>query len=185
MTYLKTFLAAAAFAAVATPALASDSDVAFKGFQTVCGATAAEFPDVVKAAEGDGWKNAQVLGDSMAKVSITDKAARTKTIGAMNLILSTNRGLAQTPGGALTVSDCTVRSDQGEAAALEAAAQGWLGFAGTGGADRMAWHFTRDGGAIKPVTDNGDAAAAGAGLEILTVYRSGASLTMDLMKIRK
>jgi hypothetical protein len=181
-------LAAAVLAGAATPALANDSDIAFNSFNKVCGATAAEYPAVVAAADGDGWQNTPVIGDnSMPKVSVTDKAARKKVVGAQNLVLVTSRGLAQTPNGPLTVSDCTMHSDTGDLAAVEARLQTWLGFAPTStAADRATYRFTTDGSAIKAVTDaNANDAVAGAGLQVLTVSRNGGSLTVDLLKIKK
>jgi hypothetical protein len=178
-------MAAAVIAGAATPALATESDIAFSNFQKVCGAPSAEYPGVMAAADSDGWANSPVTGDTMPKVTISQKGARAKTVGATNLILLASQGLAQTPGGAVTVSDCTVRSDQGDLAQVAARTQAWLGIAPTSpSSDRMTFRFTREDGKATAPADQ-DAAVAGAGLQILTLSRSGGNLTMDLIKLKK
>ena len=188
MTFFKLSMAAALLTAIAAPAFANNSDDAFNSFKTVCGGTAAEYADVVAASQSDGWKVAQVQGtNAMPGVSVTDKATRSKSVSESALMLFASRGLAQISGSAYTVSTCTVSSDRGDLPTLTARAQGWLGFAPHGTtSDSATFRFTMAGGAPTAVADGDiNAAAAAAGLETLTIKRTGSKLTLDLVKFKK
>jgi hypothetical protein len=178
-------LAASLLAAMAAPASAAQADDAFKAFKQVCGDTRADYAAVLAAASQNGWKNTDIMGSTMPGVAIADKAARIKTAGDASLILSVTRGTAN--NGAVKVATCTVQTDRGGYPALSALAQSWLGFAPHDTSDTKAtFRFTEDGAALRAVADTEmDAAAAGAGMEILTVKREGNNATLDFVKFKK
>ena len=180
-------MVALSLAALAGPALAGPSETAFENFRAVCGATAAEFPAVVTAADGSGWKNTQIVTDTMPGVSITDKQARHKPVAGDTLALFVTRGLAHTKTGDIGVSTCTVSSGKADFAALVSLTQQWLGMpAHDTTATKVGFHYTPNGAAAAAVPDGGlDAAAGGAGMMLMSVKTGGGQTTLDLVKLKK
>ena len=183
MNLIKTSLMAVAMAAMAAPAFAADADV-FDAFRQVCGDTAADYPAVVTAAETSGWKAADLLADPMKGVTITDKTTRTKGVGDTGLSLFAWRGTAKDN---VKVSACTIRMDKATMAGLEAAARTWAGFdPQSPDAAKNVFQFTQNAtGRVAVAAGGFDAAAAGAGMEILTVKADSKGGTLDLLTIKK
>jgi hypothetical protein len=177
-------LAAAAAACLAAPACAAGEEQTFAAFRALCADTAADYPAVVARADADGWKPAAIMADTMKGVSVTDKTSRTKTFGDFTLTLFAWRGVTPTN---VKVSDCKVGVERAGFADLQARAQTWLAMAPQQATPQQAiFHFTDAGPAHKAITSaEYEAAAAGAGLDILTVTAEGAGATLDLLKIKR
>ena len=177
---------AAAFCAAASSVVASPAEDTFNAFRHVCGDTHADYAAAVSAAGQSGWKASDASGAGMPGVAIIEKTALTKSAGNAALILSVTRGTANK--GAVNISTCTVQTNRGSGFAdLQAQAQTWLGFAPHDtSASAVTYRFTDDNGAPKAVADTEiDAAAAGAGMMIVTIKKDGANATLDYVKIKK
>jgi hypothetical protein len=187
VTLLRMTLAAAAATALAAPAAAATADDTFNAFKQVCGDTHADYAAAVSAAQKSGWKTTDAMADTMKGVTITDKAARTRTITDQTLLLFATRGTAKAGGGDVGVQTCTVQTDRGAFPDLTARTQAWLGMPPAATTDVTAtFRFTQDAGAYKAVAASElDAAAAGAGMDIVTVRRDGSKATLDFVKIKK
>jgi hypothetical protein len=185
VTLIRTALVAALLGAAATPALANQADETFGAFRKVCGDTRADYTAAVAAAGQSGWKNTDVTGSTMPGVTVLEKASRTKSAGDAALILSVTHGTAS--NGAVNVYTCTLQTDRGGFPDLESRTQAWLGFAPHDTSDsKVTFRFTDDHGALKAVADGDiEAAAAGSGVQILTVKRDGNNATLDYVKIKK
>ena len=173
-------------AALAGPASAGASEAAFQSFRAICGATAAEFPDVVKAADAAGWKPDSKDVTSMDGVQVSEKLSRKKASADGAFELTASHGVAPKFGNA-GVSICTVVSDKAEYGSVLSQIQGWLGVAPHDtAATKTGFHYTMNGAAFAPVPDGGfDAAATGGGMMLLTVHNSGGKTTVDLIKLKK
>ena len=183
MTLVKTCLAAALGAAIAASAHAATAQPAFEAFATVCADTRVDYPAITAAADTGGWKAAEVRAATMEGVAVSDKISRDKAMGGSTLTLFAWRGLK----GTIQISACAVRVSKARFDDLQGAAQTWLGFAPQDSAvKRATFRFTDAAGAHKPLakTDYDDA-AAGAGMEILTVSADGQDTILDLLKIKK
>lgn len=170
---------------VAAPAFASPApaDANFAAFTQVCADTHADYPAVVAAADAQGWRPAQVNGDTLPGVTVTDTLARDKNAGGAALALYAWQGAK----GAIHVSECKVRVGKAKSADMQTAAQAWLGFAPQQAtAKKATFEFTDDGGAHKALTAaDRDTAAAGAGMQILTVTGDQDGVILDILKIKK
>ena len=179
----KTVLAALAAALVA-PACAA-AQPAFNAFASVCGDTRADFPAVAAAADAQGWRKSDVVAESsMPGVAIADRLSRELKAGDSPLTLSAWRG---TTKSGVQVSACTVRVAKPDFAGLRGAAQAWIGFAPQDDAATKAiFRFTDTASAHKALASGEyDAAAAGTGMEILTVSGDSHGAVVDLLKIKK
>ena len=184
--HLKTLYLAAVLAAVAGPALAGSSEDAFQGFRSICGVTAAEFPDVVKAADAASWKTDTQEVSSMDGVAISDKLSRKKTMGDAALTLTASHGVAAKFGNA-GVSICTITSNKAEISSVVSQVQTWLGVAPHDASPmKTGFHYTSNGTGFAAVPDGGfDAAATGGGMMLLTVRNAGGKLTIEVIKLKK
>jgi len=179
---LAALVTTAALAGVAAPAAAQSP--AFTAFATVCATPAADFAEVRKSADANGWGNTDSKSDAdMPGVTIADQLNRANTVDKVDLVLSAWSGAK----GAVKISDCTVHVAKSDFATLSGDAAAWLAFpAQESSATRATYRFTGAGGAHKALTSaDFDAAAAGAGLEILTVSTSANGTVLDLMMIKK
>jgi hypothetical protein len=177
-------VASLAAAALAAPACAA-ADPTFNAFATVCGDTGANFAAVSSAADANGWRRADVVAESsMPGVAIADRLSRELKAGDTPLTLSAWRG---TTKSGVQVSACTVRVAKPDYAGLHDAAQAWIGFAPQDDAATKAiFRFTDTASAHKAlVSGEYDAAAAAAGMEILTVSGDNHGSVVDLLKIKK
>lgn len=182
MIPIKTAIAASLLAAVAAPALAAGGQPAFDAFDTVCGATHADYPAVVAAADAHGWKATQVKADTLPGVSVTDSVSRDNSAGGAALTLFAWQGVK----GKIHVSECKVRVGKGKFAEVQAMAQTWLGFAPQEATPKKAtFMFTDDAGGHKALAAaDRDAAAAAAGLQILTVSAGQDGAVLGILKIK-
>lgn len=183
-----TAAAALSLTAAAGQAFASPSDDAFNDFRTVCGAAGTDFPAVIAAADAGAWKPTQITADTMPNVSITDKQARDKKIGADNLALFVTRGLMHLKtGGDLNVTTCTVSSDKADPATLVALTQKWLGVAPQSvSPTKTGFRYTLNGADPAAVPEGGNTAAVnGGGLVLMSVQSGGGKATLDIEKIKK
>ena len=122
-------LAAAAALTLPIAARAQAADPALEAFEAVCGSAGGDFPSVVRAANpADGWADTPVVAEDDPAVSITDKQARTKSVGGVELTLLATRGLRHTKTGDIPVSTCKISTNKPDPALLPAA-QSWVGTA--------------------------------------------------------
>ncbi len=185
MIMVKTCLASAFLALIAAPALAAapDAGQAFDAFAAVCADTHVDYPAVTAAADAGKWKPTEVKAATMEGVAVTDKISRDAKAGGADLTLFAWRGAK----GAIQVSACTVRVSKAKADDLRGRAQAWAGFAPQDAdAKKATFRFTDAVGARKPLAKpDYEEAAAGAGMEILTVSADGQDTILDLLKIKK
>ncbi len=183
-------LVAVAAAVLAFPlsAFAADAanDPAFDAFRKLCADTGADFPTVVKAADADGWRDAEVIADDLPGVSVTDKAARAKGTGTDVVTLRATRGLRSVKSGDITVSTCTVRGDNAPPGLLDRV-QAWLNMAplstDTGKASYL---LTYDGTTRTVLAQAGiDAAVGKGGAHLLKFKQDGASEILDYERFSK
>ena len=160
------------------------AEPAFDAFAKVCGDSHMDYTAVAKLADSDGWKAQTVVGDTMDKVTISDKLSRGETVGGQDLTLLAWQGAAK---GGTHVTACTVRISHPNYAKLRAAAEVWAGFAPqTNAARRASFQFTDTDGVRHAVAaGDANAAAAGSGLEIMTVWLDPNGAVLDLLKIKK
>lgn len=161
------------------------ADPAFDAFRQLCVATAGDYAAVLTAADTGAWKPVDVTVAPMNGVVVSDKATRGRTIAGGDATLSTWRGKTATN---VTVSTCTVQVAKGDFSAARASTQAWAGFAPQETKDLKAIFRLSDvSGEHKAVTPSDyDAAAAGPGMEIITVTGgANGGVNLDLLKIKK
>lgn len=175
---------AAAFLAAAAPAFAAPGGAqSFAAFTKVCGDTHADYPAVVAAADAGGWRPTQVKADAFPGVTVAESLSRDTSAGGAALTLYAWRGAK----GAIQIAECQVRIGKGKLAEMRAAAQAWLGFAPQDAtAKKATFLFTDEGGAHKAVAQaDRDTAAAGAGLQMMTVSGDPDGAIVSILKIKK
>ena len=178
----KCFVFAAAILAVAGPVWA---DTAFTEFATVCADTRADLAAVGAAADAKGWRNTQQMGATvMPGVTVDGKLSKGAKLGDAPLALSAWRGATKS---GVQVSDCTVRVDRTDFPQEVARAQAWAGFAAQEAASQKRIFRFTDVSGVRHSLARGeyDAAAAGPGLEILTISSDNQGTTLDLLRIKK
>ncbi len=176
---------AVAATALANSSWAGEPAPVFAAFTAVCVQPAADFAGVSKAAEANGWGATDAPSDEgMPGVTVADKLSKATTAGRAGLVLSAWTGATQK---GVKVSDCAVHVAGTDFGALRAAAASWLAFApAESTAKKAVFRFTEDAGAHRALTANEyDAAAGGAGLQILTVSGDANGTVLDLMMIKK
>ncbi|HEY2707381.1 MAG TPA: hypothetical protein VGI95_04950 [Caulobacteraceae bacterium] len=142
---------AAAVSALAIPmtASAAGADPAFDAFQSLCWNNSGEYVSTTHAADADGWRNTDVVADSDANMSITDKAAREKTTDAGRLTLLVTHGLRHMSTGDLKVNTCKVSFNKADAGVIGEASS-WIGAPQDGGDNTLGAFYVKLG-AGKPV----------------------------------
>jgi hypothetical protein len=186
LSLIRISLAAAAAAAIATPALADQAGDTFNAFRAVCGDTHADYTAAIAAAGKTGWQASQFAGAVMGGVTVIDKADRGKAIGDASLVLTMMHGTA-VKDPTVNVYTCTLQTDRGGYPALKSAVQGWLGFDPASTTDSVTtYRFTEENGKFRAAAASEfDSAAAAGGMEILTVKRDGNTAILDYVKIKK
>lgn len=182
---LATLATALGALALASPVQAGEPTPVFGAFAAVCGGSGANFAAVRAAADAHGWGPTDVQPDpSMASVTVADQMSRASTVDKKSLVLSAWGGQTKT---GVKVSDCAVHAAATDFAALRDDATSWLTFAPAESTDRKAvFRFTAEGAVLRALTPaEFDAAAGGAGLEILTVSGDANGTVLDLMMIKK
>ncbi|MEO8812139.1 MAG: hypothetical protein ABI376_04410 [Caulobacteraceae bacterium] len=181
MTPIKIALAAAALAAFAAPVAA---EPVFDAFTAVCAAGHADYPAVVEAAENGGWHATTVTGDAtMPGVTISDKIALSRKLDGAPLTLLAWRGTK----GAIKINACTMRVGKADFPQLQAAARDWLGFVPQDvQPKKVVARFTETPtGHHALIAAEYEGAAAGDGMEILTVSTDAHGAVLDVLKIKK
>jgi len=176
---------AATAALGSAPAWAAGASPFFDAFANVCAVPAADFAAVKSAAETQRWGPTDTKADaSMAGVTVADTLALASSVGKTGLVLSAWHGTTKT---GVKISDCTVHVQKSDFPAVKEAAVAWLAFpAQEDSPKRAIYRFTDTVGAHHPLTPGEfDAAAAGAGLQILTVSGDADGTVLDLMMIKK
>ena len=174
-------LTAAFCAGLALPVAAASP--AFDAFARVCGDTHVDYSAIVNALDFKVWKPTPVTSATMDGATVSDKVSRGATIGDTPLTLFAWKGTK----GPYQFTACTIRVSGGKLDAFTTEAQAWAGFAPqTAEAKKANFRFIQEGGARKAVEKaEYEAAAAGAGLEFLTVSQDGPDTILDLLKIKK
>lgn len=177
-------LAPAPAALAASSAPGASGDAWFDAFTQVCGDTHADYAAVVAAAQAGGWTAAEVSSAPMDKVTVAETLSRATKVDGVALTLSAWHGATKS---GVTVTGCTVRVSKADVAGAGTAAQAWLGFAPqVADAHKTAFHFTEADGARKAVdASQNEAAAGGAGLQMLTISGDAKGTVLDLLKIKK
>ncbi len=179
-------LTALALCVAPASGLAAAPDPAFAAFTTVCGEPAGDFAAVRAAADTHAWGAAEATTDSaMPGVTIGGRLTRGSNAGGVSLVLSAWHG-ATAKG--VKVSACTVHVAKSDFGALREAATAWLAFAPADSADKKkaVYRYTDKEGAHHALAASEyDAAASGAGLEILTVSGDANGTLIDLLVIKK
>jgi len=183
MNTRKICLATAVVAAIAAPAAAGTP--VFEAFRKVCGDTHADYASIVSALNTNGWKQVDTKGSTMEGVKVTDSISRGLTVGESHLTLFAWRGAK----GDVQISACTVRASPAKSDPLKADARTWTGFdpqSVDAQSGRIGYQFTDDADAHRALAKTDyDAAAAGAGLELMTLSTDGSDTILDLLKIKK
>ena len=177
--------AALAATGLANSARAADAEPVFAAFAAVCGQPAADFAAVKAAADAHGWGATDAPADAgMAGVAVADTLSKATTAGKAGLVLSAWHGVTQK---GVKVSDCTVHVAKTDFGNLRTAAASWLGSAPAETTPKKSiFRFTEDGGAHRALAASEyDSAAAGSGLEILTVSGDANGTVLDLLLIKK
>jgi hypothetical protein len=176
-------IAAAFLTATAAPAFAAVGDGAFDAFKQACGDTNADYAAVVAASSGEGWKTADIAAPAMPKVTLSDQMSRTKIAAGDEVTLIAAQG---NTANAIHVSICTVYGPPAAMAEFRSRAAQWLGFGPHDSDDKTTtFHFSNDGGKLSNVADSGtEAAAAGPGLDVLSVKTDSGKSILDLIKIK-
>jgi hypothetical protein len=128
MTRLLKFAAAAAVLALPMAAAAQGPDPVLSEFQKVCWASGGDYVKMLSAATAGSWVETQVVPENDAGVSITDQAARNKSVGGLDLTLLFTRGLRHTSNGDVKTSTCKLTVNKPDGGLL-GASQGWIGSA--------------------------------------------------------
>jgi hypothetical protein len=182
----KSVVAAVAALAVliSAQARAQTSNPVFIAFTTVCGEPAADFAAVRAAADAQGWGASDAKSEAnMPGVTVEDTITRSKTAEKTALVMSAWHGAK----GPVKVSDCTVHVAKADFAPLREASAAWLTFpAQESTSKKVIYRFTDAAGSHRALTSaEYDAAASGAGLEILTISGDANGTVLDLMMIKK
>jgi hypothetical protein len=181
---INALFASAILAALAAPAFAAAPDSPVATFTALCADTHVDFPAVSAAADASGWKAQEAPGDTtMAGVTVSDHTNRVKG-GNASMRLFAWRG---TTAKGVKVSACTLHVAKAELSAVAAGAQSWVGFAPQETTASNAIFRLSDApdGRHALAKADYDAAAAGPGMEILTVSSDGHGAILDLLKIQK
>ena len=169
--------------ASATSAATVNDATPFGAFQSLCLTPNAEF-GAVKAAAG-AWRDTEVIGAStLPGVTVSDKISKASKAGGVPVTLFAWTG---TTKSGVHVSGCTVRVSKPSFDELQNAAATYTGFPAQESAPKKAV-FRYTPSATKPTAldkSGFDAAAAGEGMDILTVTGDVHGAVLDLLKIKK
>lgn len=167
---IRSIAIAAAISALAIPisASAAGADPAFDAFQSICWNTAGDYLATIKAADADGWTNADLVADKEAGLSITDQAAREKTVGGARLTLLLSRGLRHVSSGDIKEQTCKLSTSRANSG-LVGEGKAWVGSAPDGGDPTLAVYYVKlaSGKPDHVGKDGANAAMAAGGFGVL------------------
>jgi len=149
MTRLLKFAAAAAALALPTAAAAQGSDPVMAEFQKICWAPGGDYMSTLGAATSDNWVETQVVADNDPALSITDKAARIKSVGGLDLTLLVTRGLRHTSSGEVKTLSCKLTVNKADAG-LIGESLAWLGGVAPDSGDKTSSVYFVGMGGAKP-----------------------------------
>jgi hypothetical protein len=162
---------------------AANDATPFGVFEAVCLTPNADFPAVKAAASS--WRDTEVTGAStFPNATVTDKLSKAWKVGGVPVTLFAWTGALKS---GVKVSGCTVRVSISDFAVVKAAAATYAGFPPQD-SDPKKVVFRYTPAAAKPTaidTSGFDAAAAGEGIDILTVTGDVHGAMLDLLKIKK
>jgi hypothetical protein len=174
--------------AVSTVLLAPSANAAaestpFGAFEAVCLTPNADFEAVKSAAAA--WRDTEVVGAStFPNVTVTEKLSKASKVGGVPVTLFAWTGALKS---GVKVSGCTVRVSIPDFEVIKVAAAAYMGFpAQDSGPKKAVFRYTP--AAAKPTaidTSGFDAAAAGEGMDILTITGDVHGAVLDLLKIKK
>jgi hypothetical protein len=141
---IRSFAIVAAACALAVPmsAAAADADPVFDAFQSICWDTAGDYLASVKAADTGGWKDTDVVADTEAGLSVTDKAAREKQVGNKTYTVFISRGLRHISTGDVKEQSCKLVVNKPDNA-LVGEGQSWVGVAPDAGDPTLAVYYVK------------------------------------------
>ncbi len=164
-------------------AWAANDATPFGAFEAVCLTPNAGFAGVQAAA--GGWHDTEVTGAStLPGVTVSDHLSKASKAGGVPVTLFAWTG---TTKSGVHVSGCTVRIAKPAFDELQGAAAAYTGFAAQDASPKKAV-FRYTPAAAKPTAldkSGFDAAAAGEGMDILTVTGDVHGAVLDLLKIKK
>jgi hypothetical protein len=179
---IRSLAIAAAVSALAIPASAAAADPVFDAFQSICWGTSDNYLAALKAAAAAGWTDTAVTGGDEEGVSVTDKAAKEKSVdGGGRLTLLITQGLRHLTSGDLKVVTCKLSYSKPDGGLIDTA-KAWVGDGPDNTDPTMALYYVGLG-AGKPnhVGKAGiPAALSGGGLSILKFQQdSDAGILVD------
>jgi hypothetical protein len=167
---IRSLAIAAAISALAIPmsASAAGDDPAFDAFQSICWNTSGDYVATIKAADGAGWTETDLVADKEQGLSITDQAAREKNVGGLRLTLLLSRGIRHISTGDIKEQTCKLsvnKADNG----LVGEGQAWVGAAPDGGDPTFAVYYVKlaSGNPDHVGKDGANAAMAAGGFGVL------------------
>jgi hypothetical protein len=184
VNFNRTALGFAITAALAGLAGAACADPAFDAFRALCLDTGADYPAVAKVADAGDWKPVDVPLSMVSGFVASDKLTRGKSIAGSDANLAAWQGKN---ANNVALSDCQVQVGRADFHAAVANAQAWTGFAPQDTKEqKVFFHLTDVAGARKAIEKpDYDTAAAGPGLEIVTVTGGSGGVNFDVLKIKK
>jgi hypothetical protein len=174
----------ATWAVSAAPSAHAANDATpFGAFEAVCLTPNADFAGVKAAASA--WRDTEVTGDSVLPgVTASDRLSKATKAGGVPVTLFAWTG---TTKSGVHVSGCTVRVSKSDFDEFQSAAATYVGFAAQDAAPRkVTFRYTPAAAKPTAIDKSGfDAAAAGEGMDILTVTGDIHGAVLDLLKIKK
>jgi hypothetical protein len=168
----------AALAIPASAAFADSGDPVVDAFKSLCLGAPNDYPSVVKAATAAGWTETELVPETDDAISITDKAAREKTVNGVHLTLLVSRGLRHTKAGDIAEADCKVSSEKPDPGVVDKT-KTWLGFAPDGGDATLAVFYVKSGGGSPAHLDGApaslNAALASGGFSVIKAQQDATS----------
>jgi hypothetical protein len=178
------FVAAALGTVLSTPSAKAAADpTPFGAFEAVCLTPNADFQAVKSAAAA--WRDTETVGAStFPNATVTEKLSKASKAGGVPVTLFAWTGTLKS---GVRVSGCTVRVSIPDFEVIKVAAAAYMGFPAQDSGPRKAV-FRYTPAAAKPTaidTSGFDAAAAGEGIDILTITGDVHGVVLDLLKIKK
>ena len=179
---------AAAMGAVAVVVSAASAQAAsdatpFGAFEAVCLTPNADFQAVKPAAIT--WRDTEVTGAStFPNATVTDKLSKASKVGGIPVTLFAWTGTLKS---GVHVSGCTVRVSKPDFDEIKVAAATYTGFAPQDSdPKKVVFRYTPASARPTAIDKTGfDAAAAGEGIDILTITGDVHGAVFDLLKIKK
>jgi hypothetical protein len=178
------FVAVALWTVLMAPSANAAADpMPFGAFEAVCLTPNAEFQAVKSAAAA--WRDTEVVGAStFPNATVTEKLSKASKVGGVPVTLFAWTGTLKS---GVRVSGCTVRVSKPDFDEIKVAAATYTGFAAQDSdAKKVVFRYTPAAAKPTAIDKSGfDAAAAGEGIDILTITGDVHGAVLDLLKIKK